>query len=136
MDGGGNQYFEEATAERGPLLESKQDLMLMENNLDLQDDIIAEREKGIAEIQGNMLEINEMFRDLNTIVIEQAPLVDSIENHIEHARFDVEKGVEEIEKASTHQKSAGGKTRMIACILILVMIVIIMIALLAVFVFN
>lgn len=49
--------------------------MLMENNLDLQDDIIAEREKGIAEIQGNMLEINEMFRDLNTIVIEQAPLV-------------------------------------------------------------
>merc|ERR1712137_367700 len=106
--GGGNQYFEEATAERVPLLESKQDLMLMENNLDLQDDIIAEREKGIAEIQGNMLEINEMFRDLNTIVIEQAPLVDSIENHIEHARFDVEKGVEEIEKASTHQKSAGG----------------------------
>lgn len=63
-------------------------------------------------------------------------MTDSIENHIEHARFDVEKGVEEIEKASTHQKSAGGKTRMIACILILVMIVIIMIALLAVFVFN
>merc|ERR1712110_96758 len=134
--GFGGGYFEDASAERVPLLESKQDLVLMENNLDLQDEIIAEREKGIAEIQGSMLEISEMFRDLNTIVIEQAPLVDSIENHIEHARFDVEKGVEEIEKASTHQKSAGGKTRMIACILIIVMIVIIMLALVMVFVFK
>jgi len=48
----------------------------------------------------------------------------------------VEKGVEEIEKASTHQKSAGGKTKMVACILILVMIVIIMIAAIGIFVFN
>jgi t-SNARE complex subunit (syntaxin) len=108
----------------------------MENDLDIQDEIIAEREKGIAEVQTNMLEINEMFRDLNTLVIEQAPLVDSIQSHIEHARFDVEQGVVEVEKASGHQKSAGSKLKMIVCLLIGIMIALIVVSALLVYVFN
>mmetsp|Transcript_128031 Transcript_128031/g.190773 ORF Transcript_128031/g.190773 Transcript_128031/m.190773 type:complete len:84 (+) Transcript_128031:662-913(+) len=83
-----------------------------------------------------MLEVNEMFRDLNTIVVEQAPLVDSIENHIEHARFDVEKGVEEIEKASDYQKKAGSKTKVIVCLLIIIMIFILLVVALSIYVFN
>ena len=50
-------------------------LHLVENQLDTQDDIIADREKGIDEIHSKMIEVNEIFQDLNTIVVEQAPLV-------------------------------------------------------------
>lgn len=110
--------------------------MLVENSLDVQDEIIAEREKGIEEIQYAMSEVNEMFKDLHTIVIEQAPLIDSIENHIEHARHDVEIGVENLEAASGYQEKAQSKTKLLVCLLILIMIVIVLVVLLGVFVFK
>eukprot|EP00339_Tiarina_fusa_P002555 CAMPEP_0117031602 /NCGR_PEP_ID=MMETSP0472-20121206/22697_1 /TAXON_ID=693140 ORGANISM="Tiarina fusus, Strain LIS" /NCGR_SAMPLE_ID=MMETSP0472 /ASSEMBLY_ACC=CAM_ASM_000603 /LENGTH=298 /DNA_ID=CAMNT_0004739965 /DNA_START=16 /DNA_END=912 /DNA_ORIENTATION=- len=133
-----NRFYSDTVDEekQALLAATRQQLSLVENDLDVNDEIIAEREKGIEEVQSAMLEVNEMFRDLNTIVVEQAPLVDSIENHIEHARFDVEKGVEEIEKASDYQKKAGSKTKVIVCLLIIIMIFILLVVALSIYVFN
>ena len=74
-----NRFYSDNTDEekQALLAASRQQLSLVENDLDVHEEIIAEREKGIEEIQGAMLEVNEMFRDLNTIVLEQAPLVGS-----------------------------------------------------------
>lgn len=70
-----NFYSNNVDEEKQSLLPSRQNLQLVETSLDVNEEIIAEREKGIEEIQSAMLEVNEMFRDLNTIVVEQAPLV-------------------------------------------------------------
>jgi len=70
-----NRFYEESN-EKTHLLETDwKQLNLVEQNLDTQDSLIAEREEGIDEIHGKMVEVNEIFTDLNTIVVEQAPLV-------------------------------------------------------------
>ena len=52
-----------------------QELRDMEARIDLQDRIIAEREEDIAGIQLGVMEINEMFRDLHSLAMMQAPMV-------------------------------------------------------------
>jgi t-SNARE complex subunit (syntaxin) len=50
----------------------------VEQDLDVQDLIIAEREEGIADIQKNMLEVRGMFQDLHDLVEQQAPLIGNV----------------------------------------------------------
>merc|ERR1711963_992287 len=82
----------------------RQELLDMEQRLDWQDRMIDEREEAIMGIQRGVLEVNEMFRDIHALALAQAPLVDSIEQHIEHSRINVEKGVEKLEEASRAQR--------------------------------
>merc|ERR1712000_731896 len=92
-----NRFYEESN-EKTHLLETDwKQLNLVEQNLDTQDSLIAEREEGIDEIHGKMVEVNEIFTDLNTIVVE--------------------KGVVELEKATNYQRKANSKTRYIVCLL-------------------
>jgi len=119
-----------------PRKEEKQALLHLGNEIDVHESIIAQREKDIDKIEHDIMDINEMFQDLNTLVVEQGSLIDSIENHIEHAREDVEEGVVELTKASGHQKKAGSKLYIIACILIVVMVVVVVLTVLGALLFG
>lgn len=123
--------------ERQSLLQAfKQDVVSLDNEIDFQEIEIRERAKGIEEVQTNILEINEMFKDLGIIVQDQGQMIGTFADHIEHARADVEQGVVEIEKATEYQKKAGSKTKMIVCLLIIIMAVILIGVAISVFVFT
>lgn len=49
--------------------------MNMENEIALNEAIIDEREQGIKEIQKEIGEVNEIFRDLAQLVTEQGALI-------------------------------------------------------------
>jgi len=114
--------------ERKSLLSAsnKQQFMLVENDREFMEAQMEEREKGIKEIETTIIEINEITRDLSTLVHEQGILIDNIETHIDVAVQHSTQGVEELRKASDYQKS--GKSYMCWIVLILTVAVVIILA--------
>jgi len=52
--------------------------VLLDNEISFNEAIIEEREQGIKEIQEQIGEVNEIFKDLAVLVHEQSPLIGNI----------------------------------------------------------
>ena len=55
-------------------------------------------------IESQMQDINEMFRDLNSLVIEQGDTLNTIEANMDHVTATVAKGVHEVVTANAYHK--------------------------------
>uniref|UniRef100_A0ABM5GCZ1 t-SNARE domain-containing protein 1 isoform X3 n=1 Tax=Pogona vitticeps TaxID=103695 RepID=A0ABM5GCZ1_9SAUR len=92
---------------------------------------IREREETIQKIESDMLDVNQIIKDLASMVYEQGDTIDSIEANIETASSNVESANEQLAKASQHQRRAR---RMKCCLIsgglaiLLVFIVIIVVS--------
>ena len=86
---------------------------------------LKEREQKLQELESSIITVNEIFRDLDMIVIDQGYLVDSIENSIEHAKESTIIGVENLDQAKEYQKKSNNKLYCIAllCFIILTFLV-------------
>ncbi|KAK6902810.1 hypothetical protein I203_108069 [Kwoniella mangroviensis CBS 8507] len=89
--------------------------------LDFQETLIAEREAEIREIESGIHELNDIFRDLGTMVVEQGGLIDNIESNVTSVARDTSSAAEELTTAHEYQRKAG---RRIACLLIILVIVV------------
>jgi len=90
------------------------------------DDRISQRDKDIIQIAKSIQELAEIFNDLNMLVIDQGTILDRIDYNLEQTSFNVEKGVEELVKASDSQKKSRTKMCiLLLCIMVLVMVVVI-----------
>lgn len=89
----------------------------------LNEDIIAEREQGIAQLNHTVHEVAEIFSDMALLVAEQGEHIDNIQTHIESAAYQTNKGVKELAKASRSQKKARGRMCCVAVMLIILLIV-------------
>ncbi|KAJ2758271.1 hypothetical protein IWQ56_006043, partial [Coemansia nantahalensis] len=78
--------------ESTPLLQQQQqqqqyhhrvELSVLDNDVEYNEALIIERESEINEIEQGIVELNEIFRDLGSIVTEQQTLFDSIESNIQ-----------------------------------------------------
>lgn len=67
--------------------------------------IAQEREEGIRRIQSQVSEVNQIFRDLASIVTEQGRQFDSIEDLAEESSLNTKQAVVELKKASDRQRS-------------------------------
>ncbi|XP_056378842.1 t-SNARE domain-containing protein 1 isoform X2 [Hyla sarda] len=77
-------------------------------------DQIRQKEEAIKEIESDMLDVNQIMKDLASIVYEQGHDIDSIEANIESASSHVESANRQLAKASQHQRRA----RKVKCCLI------------------
>jgi syntaxin 7 len=109
--------------------QKRQQLMQLENERDFQSALIEEREQGIKQIETSIHEVNQIFIDLATLVNEQSPMIDNIENHIDSAVSNVSRGVVELRQAAEYQKSA--RTKMCCLVVIILAIVGVVVAVLA-----
>lgn len=73
----------------------------MEEELDLNE--LREREQAIHKIETDIVEVNQIFKDLATMVHEQGEVIDSIEANVETASMQVQQGAQQISKAREYQ---------------------------------
>jgi syntaxin 16 len=90
-------------------------------------EILAERDKQIRQIAQSISQVVEIFRDLNTMVIEQGTLLDRIDHNIQTAEVHTRQAVTELKDANKQAKSATGKYCImlmclaVTCLLLLVL---------------
>ncbi|GLT57791.1 hypothetical protein SLA2020_307400 [Shorea laevis] len=112
------------SAERQSFLESKrQDVVFVENEITFNEAIIEEREQGIKEIQQQMSEVNEIFKDLAVLVHEQGAMIDDISSNVESSHAATAQGTSQLEKASKMQRANSSMT----CLLLVIFGVILLI---------
>lgn len=69
--------------------------------------LTAEREREILQIVESVNQLQQIMKDLSTLVIDQGTIVDRIDYNIQNVAASVDKGVKELEKAERTQKQGG-----------------------------
>lgn len=98
----------------------RQEQQQMDVQIDIDQNLIREREERLRQIEGDILDINEIFRDLANMVYDQGTLVDSIEANVDVTHGNLEGANVNLSKASSYQKKA--RTKM--CILLIILLVV------------
>jgi syntaxin 7 len=96
------------TEEATPLLSQIHDPNL-DAQIELNEKIIADREQDLAGLERSIVEVNEIFRDLGTLVHEQQFLLDNIESNVNHVSLNMENAAGELRSAAEYQRSTGRK---------------------------
>ncbi|KAF8380736.1 hypothetical protein HHK36_028226 [Tetracentron sinense] len=92
--------------ERALLVESRrQEVLLLDSELVFNEAIIEERELGIQEIQQQIGEVNEIFKDLAVLVHGQGAMIDDIDSNVENTYVATVQATSQLAKASKTQKS-------------------------------
>jgi len=112
--------YEEVEEDSGKR-ERRNKFLQTQTEMEINNSLIDERNKGIQEIEKQVVQVHEIFTDLAKLVDEQGEMIDSIESNVENSVEHVKHGVQEISKASDYQKSYRGKL----CFLVLLILFIV-----------
>ncbi|PFH60859.1 hypothetical protein XA68_10216 [Ophiocordyceps unilateralis] len=83
------------------------------------DAVIAQREREIEDIAQGIIELSDLFRDLQTMVIDQGTLLDRIDYNVERTNEDVKGADKELKVASGYQRRTA-KRKIILLLILLV----------------
>lgn len=98
----------------------------LRQDMDYEQAMLVEREQRIRRIEADMLDCNQIFKDLANIVHEQGDVIDTIEGNIENTQQNTGQAVEHLRSAANYQRKYRRKT---CCLLILVVVVAAVVAL-------
>ncbi|KAG5223482.1 syntaxin family protein [Salix suchowensis] len=91
--------------------------------------LVESRRTGIHEIQQQIGEVNEIFKDLAVLVHEQGSMIDDIGSHIENSQAATAQGKSQLVKAAKTQRSNSSLTCLLMVIFgIVILIVIVVLA--------
>ena len=114
--------------QRAFLVESRrQEVVLLDNEIAFNEAIIEEREQGIQEIQQQIGEVNEIFKDLAILVHEQGTMIDDIGSNIESAHAATGQAKSHLVKASKTQRSNSSLTCLLLVIFGIVLLIVIVV---------
>jgi t-SNARE complex subunit (syntaxin) len=108
--------------------EQEQLRLASQDEVDFQESLIIERESEIRNIEQSVGELNELFRDVATMVHEQGEQLDIISENVENVRMDTRTADTELRTASRHQANARNK----ACCLLMILAIVLTVIILAV----
>ncbi|KAL6178616.1 hypothetical protein ACLB2K_050134 [Fragaria x ananassa] len=103
--------------QRALLVESRrQEVLLLDNEIAFNEAIIEEREQGIQEIQQQIGEVNEIFKDLAILVHEQGTMIEDIDSNVESAHAATAQAKSHLVNAAKTQRSNSS----LACLLLVI----------------
>lgn len=106
--------------------QEQQDFAQVDGELEYNNALIEERERGIMEIQQQIGEVNEIFQDLAVLVNEQGAMIDDIEANIVSTAVRTKDAQKELTKADKSQRAARNR---LICIVIAVLVALIVLIL-------
>jgi len=101
------------------MIEEEQSIELME-----------EREKAVRQLEADITDVNQIFKDLASMVHDQGEIVDSIEENVESASISISAGNEQLRQAERYQNKARrrklclGATGLIVLIILIIIIIV------------
>lgn len=98
----------------------------VQQEADINIEMIREREEGLRQLESDIVNVNEIFKDLAIMVHEQGETIDSIEANVDHTQQHVEAANVQLQKAKTHQSAARKKK---CCLIVILLLVVIALAL-------
>ncbi|CAH0560472.1 unnamed protein product [Brassicogethes aeneus] len=107
--------------------ENRQKHAQMAGEFEFEQGMLLERESRIKQIESDVLDVNEIMRELGSIVSQQGETIDTIENSIDHATGNVELGTEQLLQASRYSNRSRKKLLILAVIGLIIVIIIILI---------
>ncbi|XP_061987952.1 syntaxin-22-like [Rosa rugosa] len=114
--------------QRALLVESRrQEVLLLDNEIAFNEAIIEEREQGIQEIQQQIGEVNEIFKDLAILVHEQGTMIEDIDSNIESSHAATAQAKSHLAKASKTQRSNSSLTCLLLVIFGIVLLIVIIV---------
>ncbi|RYR11429.1 hypothetical protein Ahy_B04g068954 isoform A [Arachis hypogaea] len=111
----------------GSLSCCRQEVLFLDNEIAFNEAIIEEREQGIQEIQHQIGEVNEIFKDLAVLVHEQGAMIDDIGSNIEHSHAATAQARSQLAKASKTQRSNSSLTCLLLVIFGIVLLIVIVV---------
>ncbi|XP_055833912.1 syntaxin-22-like [Solanum dulcamara] len=114
--------------QRALLVESRrQEVVLLDNEISFNEAIIEEREQGIQQVQQQIGEVNEIFKDLAVLVHEQGTMIDDIGSNIENSHAATAQGRTQLAKAAKTQRSNSSLTCLLLVIFGIVLLIVIIV---------
>jgi syntaxin 7 len=110
------------------LLQQDQIRLADQSEVDFQESLIVERESEIRNIEQSVSELNELFRDVATMISDQGNQLDTIDVNVMNTRDDTRNADQQLRTASRHQKSARGR----ACCLLVILAIVLAVVILAI----
>ena len=93
-------------ADRGEKQHAKNTQVAMQDE-DIDEALVREREAELRNINADVHKVNEIFRDLATLVDKQQDDVDKIGDLVERSHAHAEKGLDQVQKAAANQSSCA-----------------------------
>ncbi|KAK1408346.1 hypothetical protein QVD17_40050 [Tagetes erecta] len=123
----------DVSSERNPeqralLVESRrEEVLLLDNEISFNEAIIEEREQGIQEIQNQIGEVNEIFKDLAVLVHEQGAMIDDIGSNINNSHAATAQARSHLSKASKSQRANSSMTCLLSVMVGIVLCIVIIV---------
>nr|XP_046181548.1 syntaxin-12-like isoform X3 [Oncorhynchus gorbuscha] len=83
--------------------------------------LIKERETNIRKLESDILDVNQIFKDLAVMIHDQGEMIDSIEANVESAEVHVDRGTEQLQRAAYFQQKSRKKMCILAVVLSIVL---------------
>ncbi|KAK9072876.1 hypothetical protein SSX86_009311 [Deinandra increscens subsp. villosa] len=110
------------------LVESRrEEVLLLDNEIAFNEAIIEEREQGIQEIQNQIGEVNEIFKDLAVLVHEQGAMIDDVSSNIDNSHAATAQARSHLSKASKTQRANSSMTCLLLVIVGIVLCIVIIV---------
>lgn len=99
---------------------------MQQKQLHPNDAAIAQREREIEDIAQGIIDLSDLFRDLQNIVIDQGTMLDRIDYNVERMAVDVRAADKELDVASGYQKRTTKRKIILLLVLIIVGVIILL----------
>jgi syntaxin 7 len=90
-------------------------------------EMLQERERAVRQLEADIGDVNQIFKDLAAMVHDQGELVDSIEANVESSSVRVEEGTQQLLQAERYQNKARRKKMILALIGLIILVILIII---------
>lgn len=102
------------------------DMMSTEEQTKLRDELahLQCRNDDIKKLEASIVELHQLFMDMQILVETQGDLLNNIEYNIQETKGKTEAGLQELVEARAHQKSAGKKKACIVALIVVILLVV------------